>query len=138
MPALPSVESYEYVYITQRLQRLQRLQSLQCLQSLQKSYDEIHIEENSVIYCDPPYNNTAQYVTGDFDSNAFFDWCRKQKELVVVSEYDAPDDFQCVAIFNRRSKFQGGIKGKGDGKEERLFVRRNQMDMFNRQKLFSI
>ena len=163
MPTLPSVESYEYVYITQRLQRLQslqrlqRLQSLQSLQSLQrlqslqslqsleslqrlqrlqKSYDDIYIEKNSVIYCDPPYNNTAQYVTGDFDTNAFFEWCRKQKELVIVSEYDAPEDFQCVAIFNRRSKFQGGIKG--DGKEERLFVRRNQINMFNRQKLFNI
>ena len=174
MPTLPDADSYEYVYITQRLQRLQRLQGLQSLQSLQrmqslqglesmqrlqglqslqslqrmqslerleslqKSYNDIHIEENSVIYCDPPYTNTAQYVTGDFDTNAFFDWCRKQKELVVVSEYDAPEDFQCVAIFNRRSKLQGGIKRKGDGKEERLFVRRNQINMFNIQKLFNI
>ena len=163
MPTLPSADSYEYVYITQRLQRLQslqrlqrlqslqilesmqrlqnlqRLQSLQSLQSLQilqKSYNDINIDENSVIYCDPPYMNTAQYVTGDFDTNAFFDWCRKQKELVVVSEYDAPDDFQCVAIFNRRSKLQGGIKGYGNA--ERLFVRRNQINMFNRQKLFNI
>lgn len=156
MPTLPSADSYEYVYIKQRLQRLQRLQlleslqrllrlqslqsllSLQRLQSLKKSYNEIHIEDNSVIYCDPPYNNTAQYVTGDFDNNAFFDWCRKQKELVVVSEYEAPDDFQCVANFNRRSKFQGGTKGKGCGNAERLFVRRNQMDMFSKQKLFNI
>ena len=150
MPTLPSADSYEYVYIRQRMQRLQSLQSLQSmqrlqslqsmqrLQSLQKSYDEIHIEENSVIYCDPPYNNTAQYVTGDFDSNAFFEWCRKQRELVVVSEYDAPDDFQCVATFNRRSKLQGGTKGKGCGKAERLFVRRNQMGMFSKQKLFNI
>lgn len=159
MPTIPSADSYEYVYIKQRMQRLQNLQlfesmqrlqslqrlqnmqnlqSLQSLQSLQKSYDEVHIEENSVIYCDPPYNNTAQYVTGDFDTNAFFEWCRKQTELVVVSEYDAPDDFQCVAILNRRSKLQGGTKGKGDGKAERLFVRRNQIYMFNRQKLFNI
>ena len=108
------------------------------MQSLQKSYDDIYIEENSVIYCDPPYNNTAQYVTGDFDNNAFFDWCRKQKELVVVSEYEAPDDFQCVANFNRRSKLQGGTNGKIDGKAERLFVRRNQMNMFNNQKIFNI
>lgn len=156
MPTLPNADSYEYVYIKQRMQRLQNLQllesmlrlqsmqsmqslqSMQSMQRLQKSYDEIHIEENSVIYCDPPYNNTAQYVTGDFDSNAFFDWCRKQTELVVVSEYDAPDDFQCVANFNRRSKFQGGTKGKGCGKAERLFVRRNQMEMFHKQNLFSI
>ena len=135
MPTLPSAESYEYVYITQRLQSLQ---SLQRLQRLQKSYDDIHIEDNSIIYCDPPYSNTAQYVTGDFDSNAFFEWCRKQKELVVVSEYEAPDDFQCVANFNRRSKLQGGTKGKGCGNTERLFVRRNQINLFNMQKLFNI
>ena len=159
MPTLPSADSYEYVYIKQRMQRLrsmqllesmqrlqrmqqlqslQSLQRLQSLQSLQKSYDDIYIEENSIIYCDPPYNNTAQYVTGDFDNNAFFDWCKKQKELVVVSEYEAPDDFQCVANFNRRSKLQGGTNGKRDGKAERLFVRRNQMNMFNKQNLFNI
>lgn len=103
---------------------------------MQNSYDEVEILPNSIIYCDPPYNNTTQYVTGDFDSTAFFDWCRKQTELVVVSEYDAPDDFQCVANFNRRSKLQGGTNG--NGKAERLFVRRNQMDMFNRQKLFNV
>ena len=68
----------------------------------------------------------------------FFEWCRKQKELVVVSEYEAPDDFQCVANFNRRSKLQGGTNGKRDGKAERLFVRRNQMNMFNKQKIFKI
>ena len=138
MQRLQSLQSLESLQRLQSLQSMQSMQSMQRLQSMQKSYDDIHIEDNSIIYCDPPYSNTAQYVIGDFDSNAFFDWCRKQKELVVVSEYDAPEDFQCVAIFNRRSKLQGGTKGKGNGNAERLFVRRNQINMFNMQKLFNI
>ena len=138
LQSLESLQRLQRLQSLKSLQRLQSLQSLPIIKIMQKSYNEIHIEENSVIYCDPPYNNTVQYVTGDFDTNAFFDWCRKQKELVVVSEYDAPDDFQCVANFNRRSKFQGGTKVEGCGNAERLFVRRNQMNMFNRQKLFNI
>ena len=61
-------------------------------------YNNLYIPENSVIYCDPPYENTTKYV-GSFDSSAFWNWCRiKASEglTVFVSEYNAPDDFECV------------------------------------------
>lgn len=61
------------------------------------SYDELIIPDNSIIYCDPPYQNTTKYKD-DFDSDKFWDWCRlKAKEgKVFVSEYTAPDDFECI------------------------------------------
>lgn len=62
------------------------------------SYDELFIPDNSIIYCDPPYQDTKSYGTA-FDNVAFHDWCRKQKQkghTVFVSEYDMPDDFRCV------------------------------------------
>lgn len=52
--------------------------------------------ENSVIYCDPPYQNTTGYKQVKFDHNEFFEWCRlqaKNNNLVFVSEYIAPEDF---------------------------------------------
>lgn len=62
------------------------------------SYDELIIPDNSIIYCDPPYQNTTKYKD-DFDTDKFWDWCRlkaKEGHKVFVSEYNAPDDFECI------------------------------------------
>jgi len=64
------------------------------------SYDEITIPNNSIIYCDIPYENTKQYATSkNFDYSKFWNWCREKKaegHTIFVSEYNAPDDFKCV------------------------------------------
>lgn len=64
------------------------------------SYDEIEIPENSIIYCDIPYLGTKQYATSkDFDHDKFWEWCRimtRKGHQVFISEYHAPDDFECV------------------------------------------
>ena len=54
---------------------------------------------NSLIYCDPPYQGTTGYKTGAFNHEEFFEWCRQMKSkgnIVFVSEYNAPDDFELV------------------------------------------
>jgi len=62
------------------------------------SYLELEIPENSLIYCDPPYSNACQY-RDVFNHELFWDWCRKQTKnghTVFISEYSAPNDFDCV------------------------------------------
>ena len=58
------------------------------------------VEKNSVIYCDIPYQGTKEYDTKDkFNHTLFWDWCRKKTaegHEVYVSEYNAPDDFECI------------------------------------------
>lgn len=49
-----------------------------------------------VIYCDPPYAGATDYDCGPFDHAQFWDWVRNRKELVLVSEYTAPDDFEII------------------------------------------
>lgn len=65
-----------------------------------KSYDTLTIPNESIIYCDPPYKGTLQYKTEPFDHDHFWSWCRWQhynnNATVYVSEYTAPDDFECV------------------------------------------
>lgn len=65
-----------------------------------KSYDELDIPEKSIIYCDIPYKGTKQYSTSrDFDYDKFWEWCRIKTcegHKVFVSEYNAPDDFECI------------------------------------------
>jgi DNA adenine methylase len=86
------------------------------------AYDELDIPKNSIIYCDPPYKNTTKYNVDTFAHDKFFDWCREMKQLghvVFVSEYQAPDDFECVyakEIASSLDKNTGGKIGK-----EKLF-----------------
>lgn len=68
------------------------------------SYTEFSHLQGYIIYCDPPYQNTAcRYYDDDgkkriFDTENFWQWCRKMAEnnIVFVSSYCAPQDFQCV------------------------------------------
>lgn len=90
-----------------------------------KSYDEVEIPENALIYCDPPYINTAGYGV-DFDHARFYDWCRAQKELVLISEYTMPDDF--IPIW-RKQKAVTLCGGGAKKAEEKLFIHKSQMPM---------
>jgi DNA adenine methylase len=63
------------------------------------SYLDLVIPPNSLIYCDPPYDGTTTYSTKAFDHEEFWQWCRVktgQGHTVFISEYNAPDDFECV------------------------------------------
>ncbi len=61
-------------------------------------YNMLDIPNNSIIYCDPPYNGTTRYKD-KFNHKAFWEWCRKKKaegHTIFISEYNAPDDFKCI------------------------------------------
>lgn len=67
-----------------------------------KKYDELKIPNQSIIYCDPPYKNTCVrklYGINSFDHDSFWNWVRKMDlagHKIFVSEYEAPDDFECI------------------------------------------
>ena len=125
----------------QSLERLERLQSLQSLESLERlqslqmstgSNDKVPIKENSVIYCDIPYKNTAEYVNNGFNHKKFYDWAYNQKELVVISSYEISDDrFKRVINLKKNSNLQGGY---GNMKNEGLFVAKNKIDLWNKMR----
>ncbi|HEY5588257.1 MAG TPA: DNA adenine methylase [Candidatus Paceibacterota bacterium] len=54
--------------------------------------------KNCVIYCDPPYANSTEYITNNFNHDEFWDWCRElsKNNIVLISEYNAPDNFECI------------------------------------------
>lgn len=88
----------------------------------QSKYQELEIPYNSIIYCDPPYQDTTSYKDS-FDHEQFWDWCRnmyRYGHTVFVSEYNAPDDFTCIwetKITSSLTKNTGGKVG-----HERLFT----------------
>ena len=116
-------QSIESLGRLQSLESMKGLESLESLQISQKSYDEVEIKPNSVIYCDIPYENTMGYKSGDFDFKKFYDWASNQTELVFISSYHISDDrFVEVDGWNKTMLFSltnaTGI--------ERLFVPKGQ------------
>ena len=87
-------------------------------------WELIHLPEQSIIYCDPPYEGTTKYKdTPPFDYDLFWQWCRNMTEAghqVFISEYNAPADFECVwekKVNNSLTKDTGSKMGV-----EKLFV----------------
>jgi site-specific DNA-adenine methylase len=66
-------------------------------------YKQFSKFKNAIIYCDPPYSSSNQYYNDDrtqipFDNTEFWEWARNMSKnnLVIVSEYTAPNDFKQV------------------------------------------
>ena len=112
-------------HIAQSLERLERLQSLESINNCRVhlsnlSYEEVPIENNSVIYCDPPYANTDTYCIS-FDHEKFYQWlrdCREKNQQVFISEYQMPSDFFEVYYKEKTSAFNDQ---KATHKLEKLF-----------------
>lgn len=93
------------------------------------SYNKLIIPNNSIVYCDPPYEGTTKYEN-DFDHKKFWDWCRDMigsGHKVFVSEYNAPDDFVCVWQKQIKSSLSANGKIGGSKKSiEKLFIHESQ------------
>ena len=126
-----SLQSLQSLQRLQSLQSLQRLESLQSLQRLEKyknnlavtrkSYADVAIPDNAVVYADPPYKGTDQ--TGykcEFDYGEFENWLAAVPFMVIVSEYNAPAG--CVEIASIKKQSSLGTGNKGGTNTEKLFV----------------
>jgi len=88
-----SSEAYRHV--------LNQAKNLKGIKFSNLSYLELRIPNESIIYCDPPYKNTSEYKANidQFDHDVFWAWCRSKSadgHQVYISEYNAPDDFECI------------------------------------------
>lgn len=110
-----------------RTSALKQSPKLSGIKLICKSYDELNIPPQSIIYCDPPYAKTAKYKN-EFDHDKFWQWCReKRKEghMVFISEYNAPDDFICV--WKQELNVSVARNGKHKKAIEKLFVHESQV-----------
>lgn len=91
-------------------------------------YRKLKQPNNSVIYCDPPYQGLTKFTGSQirFDHVEFWEIIRKwsKKNLVFISHHCAPDDFECV----KEIPTVHGIRRKvgkstliWDGKMEKLY-----------------
>jgi site-specific DNA-adenine methylase len=102
---LEQLEQLERLQRLEQLEQLQRLQRLHQLAFYSGSYSEVPIKENSVIYCDIPYQGTSGYdKNSSFNHAEFFNWANAQTNPVFISEYNVSDSrFKLIANFKKRS-----------------------------------
>jgi len=82
------------------------------------------LPENKLIYCDPPYALTTTYKDASgFDYQRFWDVVREWSNynIVVVSEYQAPQDFVVVADKTTHTDMRCR-SGAQEPRIERLFM----------------
>ena len=98
---------------------------IQNVQFICDSYENLSFD-NCLIYCDPPYFGTKWYRKNHvpkMDHDKFFNWCREQakKNIVFVSEYNAPDDFIEVWRGEIKTNFASTRKTATHNAIEKLF-----------------
>ena len=125
-------ENYDEIYglqslyeSLQSLESLQRLQRLQRLQKFRGDYRNVKIQPDSLIYCDIPYKNTAEYSDSGFDYESFYDWAEMQSEPVIISEYAMPAErFERIDFIEKRITLSA--TDNRQVKKEGLWVPRTQ------------
>lgn len=100
-----------------------------------QEYLNLQIPDNSIIYCDPPYQNTTIYKTGiEFNHTEFWEWCRNMTAKgndVLISEYNAPDDFVCIWGKSMNVNLNIGNREKSKIAIEKLFVHESIANKYN-------
>lgn len=84
--------SVDEVYKKEKLANLEHLEHLQTLNIINLSYEEVKIEapsEETIIYLDPPYENTAGYQCS-INHNELWEYVKKSPYKIYVSSYESP------------------------------------------------
>ena len=95
---------------------------LQNCDLIKGDFMNIDYTPNSIIYIDPPYSNSTKYKNINFNYDFFWNWVRKMSingYKIFISEYNAPNDFECIYEKKIKSSLTKNTGGK-DG-IERLF-----------------
>ena len=84
------------------LEQLEQLQQLERLEVSSTDYRDYEPREGDVVYCDPPYEGTADYGES-FDHSAFYDWVASREFPVWFSSYEISDD-RFAVVYQRQKR----------------------------------
>lgn len=120
---LQNLKRQEYLK-NMRCNNVKLLEQLKQLKQLEtKQYKDVAIPDGAVVYCDPPYANTAKYVTGEFNSDEFWKWADEVSRTnpVYVSEYTAPDLDGWKSVLNIERKVTLGTDNTKNSMEHLFY-----------------
>ena len=86
-------------------------------------YHQYSDYKNCLFYFDPPYKGTKKYSKQSIDYDDFYDFLRmlSKNNIVLVSEYNMPDDFKCIWQKERNVQ-QKSDRTSAEKAVEKLFV----------------
>lgn len=91
---------------------LKQLPKLTDVEFVYSDYLDLVIPNNSIIYLDPPYKGVTKYPP-DFNHDVFWEYARiisNEGHSVYISEYEAPEDFECIW----QRKYQSSLSSNGE------------------------
>lgn len=124
MVQLRQLERFQQLERLHQLERLEQLERLQTLGSMlttsNLSYKDVKINtpiEETIIYIDPPYRNTAKYVEGkDLNYKELDQWFLDSKYTCFMSEYNAPHkvlfEIDKISLLNGLAEKRKTVKEK--------------------------
>ena len=95
----------------QQLEQLERLERLERLEINCGSYLDYEYREGDIVYCDPPYEGTAEYA-GGFDSKQFYDWVMSRPYQVWFSSYQISDKRPRMVWAKGKTNLMAGANGQ--------------------------
>ena len=90
---LQQLERLQRLQQLEQLNRLEQLEQLNRLEQLELSnmrYLDYEYREGDIVYCDPPYEGTADYGSS-FDFQEFYDWAISRPYQIWFSSYKISD-----------------------------------------------
>lgn len=120
---IPNIGALQHMARLERLVQIQNMPGISDLNITSASYNDILIAgDKPLVYCDPPYENTAEYREGGFDHKAFYDWVMMQTFPVYVSSYKVSDErFKLVKAVNTRSLLAAAYSDKPSYNYENVY-----------------
>lgn len=102
---------------------IKQVSAIQGVNFICSDYRDIKVPQGAVIYCDPPYKETTGYQDS-IDYDHYWQWIRdvSKNNYVLCSEYEAPDDFECIWYKDLTTTLDNASRSKAT---ERLFTYKN-------------
>ena len=101
---LERLQQLESLETLQKLQKLERLEQLEHLEIFNHSYKDVHIStpiDETIIYLDPPYEDTEEYQKGGFCHRGLEEFIAQSPYKIYVSSYKF--NLPKVASFKHRA-----------------------------------
>ena len=113
-------------YVSERKSMYSKIDILQSSNVILRNldYQQLSIPDDSVVYCDPPYEGrTKAHNFQGFDYIKFWDWVRElsQRCYVFTSCFDCPSDFRPIHQWGDTVVRHHDSKGT-DGTNEKLVI----------------
>ncbi len=121
---IPNVGALQHMARLERLVQIENMPGISGMGiSSGKSYDEVPIiGVRPIVYCDPPYEGTAEYREGAFNHKQFYDWVMSRDYPVYVSSYNVSDPrLKRVKAINTRSLLAAAYSDKPSYNYENIY-----------------